>query len=95
MNERHNPELIINIIEIEIMILSDENILKRITELKNYDKLFIELVNILLGFYENLCNNVIGWKIRKTILDAIKFIKKLGIFFNDLSFCKRFSVIRY
>ena len=60
------------------MILSDENILKRILELKNYDKLIIEIINILLGFYENFCNNVIGWKIRKTILDTIKFIKKLG-----------------
>ena len=60
MNERQNPEIIANIIEIEIMILSDENILKRILELKNYDKLIIEIINILLGFYENFCNNVIG-----------------------------------
>ena len=75
------------------MILSDENILKRILELKNYDKLFIEIINLLLGFYENFCNNVIGWKIRKTILDAIKFIKSLGISYTNsfLYFYKRLS----
>lgn len=64
MNEKRNPDVIVHIIDIEMMILSDENILKRMIELKNYDKLFIEIINILLGFYENFCNNVIGWKIR-------------------------------
>ena len=67
MNEKRNPDLIAYIIEIEIMILSDENILKHMLKLKNYDKLFVEIINILLGFYENFCNNVIGWKIRSTI----------------------------
>ena len=60
MNEKRNPDVIIHIIEIEIMILSDENIIKRLLELKNYDKFFIESINILLEFYENFCNNVIG-----------------------------------
>ena len=85
MNEKRNPDLIAYIIEIEIMILSDENILKHMLKLKNYDKLFVEIINILLGFYENFCNNVIGWKIRNTILEAIKFIKALGnVNFNYL-----------
>ena len=85
MNEKRNPDLIAYIIEIEIMILSDENILKHMLKLKNYDKLFVEIINILLGFYENFCNNVIGWKIRSTIQEAIKFIKALGnVNFNYL-----------
>ena len=78
MNEKRNPDVIIHIIEIEIMILSDENIIKRLLELKNYDKFFIESINILLEFYENFCNNVIGWKIRETILRSIKFFKSFG-----------------
>lgn len=81
MMDKKNAEILyFYVLEIVMELMNNQKILIKLSKLLIGGKLFVEIVNVLLGFYEQVLQNTIGLELKTCIQNSISIWKSLSCF---------------